>query len=136
MLLNPYLDYNGNCREAFEFYRACFGVEFDRFLTYGEGPDMPGATDEHQHLILHASLPLGSSTLMGSDVLEPVAVGNYFSVSLNVDSREEADDLHAKLSEGGFVEMPMEDQFWGSYFGRVTDRFGLKWMISYDAPEG
>ena len=87
-------------------------------------------------LILHMSLPIGSSVLMGSDTTgafgPPPEVGGNFSLSVTTDSMKQCDELFARLSEGGTVIMPMEKTFWGSYFGRFTDKFGINWMISFE----
>ena len=134
MSLNPYLSFDGNCREAFDFYRSVFGTEFRVLSTFAEAPDDMEVPDADKDKVMHASLPIGSSVLMGSDspAGPPVVVGNNFSISLATEDREESDKLIGKLSDGGAVTMPMQDTFWGSYFGTCTDRFGINWMISYD----
>ena len=136
MTLNTYLFFNGNCREAFEFYRSVFGGEFVTLQTFGDGPaDMQIPDGEREH-IMHASFPIGTSILMGSDVPStsghPVNTGNNFSISYLSGSREETDGLFAKLSEGGNVTMPLTDTFWGAYFGSCTDKFGINWQLNYD----
>lgn len=141
MNLNIYLHFNGNCREAFEFYRVAFGGEFDIVQTFADMPSdaaggMPIPEAERDN-IMHVSLPVGDSVLMGSDHPSffgpPPVAGNNFSATLDVGSRAEADALFAKLSEGGAVEMEMADMFWGSYFGSCRDKFGIGWQISCDA---
>ncbi len=132
--LNTYLTFDGNCREAFEFYRSVFGGEFDAIETFGDAPsDMPLPDDEKDR-IMHVSLSIGSSILMGSDRATefalPPAVGNNFSISISAETREQCDAFCAKLSEGGVVTMALSEQFWGSYFGTCTDRFGINWMVS------
>ncbi len=137
MTLNTYLAFGGNCREAFEFYRSVFGGEFSDVNTFGEGPEgLPLAEGQDDH-IMHVSLPVGDSVLMGSDATTsgpPLEVGNNFSISVDAPSREQADALYAALSEGGAATMPMEDQFWGAYFGMCTDRFGVNWMVVHGQP--
>ena len=137
MALNTYLTFDGNCREAFEFYRSVFGGEFAEFQTFGDGPpDMP-VSDEEKDRVLHVALPIGSSVLMGSDTWSigpPHAVGNNFSLSIEVESREQCDELCAKLSAGGSVTTPLQEMFWGAYFGQWTDRFGINWMVNYTLP--
>ena len=134
MSLNPYLTFDGNCHEAFDFYRSVFGTEFRVLSTFAEAPDDMEVPDADKDKVMHASLPIGSSVLMGSDspAGPPVVVGNNFSISLATEDREESDKLIGKLSDGGAVTMPMQDTFWGSYFGTCTDRFGINWMISCD----
>ena len=136
MTLNTYLFFNGNCREAFEFYRSVFGGEFVTLQTFGDGPaDMQIPDGEHAR-IMHVSYPIGTSILMGSDVPStsghPVNTGNNFSISYLSSGREETDGLFAKLSEGGNVTMPLTDTFWGAYFGSCTDKFGINWQLNYD----
>ena len=137
MSLSTYLTFDGNCREAFEFYRSVFGGEFTEFQTFGDGPpDMPVA-EEEKNRVMHVALPIGSSILMGSDTSSfapPHAAGNNFSLSIDVESRERCDELCAKLSAGGSVIMPLQEMFWGAYFGQWTDRFGINWMVSYALP--
>lgn len=139
--VNVYLTFNGNCRQAFDFYKSVFGGEFPYVGTFGEMPpteskEMP---DEDKDKIMHISLPISRETiLMGSDTGGEWAAnhkeGNNFSISINADSREEADKLFNGLSEGGNVTMPMADTFWGAYFGMFTDKFGINWMVNYDDP--
>ncbi|MCE2460186.1 MAG: VOC family protein [Pseudomonadales bacterium] len=135
MSLSTYLTFDGNCREAFDFYRSVFGTEFTVLSTFAEGPDDMEVPDADKHKVMHVTLPIGSSVLMGSDNSPsgpPVVVGNNFSISLAAQGREESDDLIGKLSDGGAVTMPMQETFWGSYFGMCTDRFGVNWMVSCD----
>ena len=137
MALNTYLTFDGNCREAFEFYRSVFGGEFAEFQTFADGPaDMP-VSDEEKGRVMHVAVPIGSSILMGSDSSSfgpPLTVGNNFSLSIDAESREQCDELFAKLSAGGAVVMPLQDMFWGAYFGQCTDRFGVNWMVSHTPP--
>ena len=140
MALNTYLTFDGNCREAFEFYRSVFGGEFSVIQTFADGPpDMP-LPDEMRDQVMHVSLPVGASVLMGSDRGAgggpPLVVGNNFSISIVGQSREHCDEVFAKLSAGGKVTMPLQDMFWGSYYGMCTDRFGINWMINYELPRG
>ena len=135
-MLNPYLTFAGNCREAFEFYRSVFGGEFEVIQTFADGPPDMGVPDEAKDLVMHVSLPVGPSMLMGSDAgpgNPPVNAGSNFQISINPESREAADALFAKLSDGGNVGMPMAEMFWGSYFGTCEDRFGIGWMINFNA---
>jgi len=134
--VNPYLIFNGNCEEAFNFYKSVFGGEF----TYmGRFKDMPGekpVSDSEKDLVIHVSLPLDKdSVLMGSDTTESagkVNFGNNIKLSLNTSGKEEADKLFNALSAGGKIIMPMGDTFWGAYFGMCTDKFDINWMINFD----
>jgi PhnB protein len=139
--VNPYLNFGGNCEEAFEFYRSIFGGEF---LTVMRFKDVPAEELDESHQlpesegekIMHIALPIGKGTvLMGSDTPESmgaVTSGTNFSLSISTDSEAEATGLFNGLSAGGQVTMPLDKTFWGAYFGMVTDRFGVHWMISYD----
>ncbi len=134
MTLNTYLTFDGNCREAFEFYQSVFGGEFVTIQTFGDAPHDIGIPEDESGRIMHVSLPIGSSVLMGSDTSAqfgpPHVVGNNFSISYAPESKEQADELFAKISEGGAVTMPLEDAFWGSYFGSCTDKFGINWQFN------
>ncbi|MCJ8155050.1 VOC family protein [Chryseobacterium sp. SSA4.19] len=139
--VNVYLTFNGNCREAFEFYRSVFGTEFPYIGTFGEMPPMEGheLSEEDKNKVMHVTLPISKETmLLGSDTtgesLSGHQQGNNFSISINAESKEEADILFNGLSAGGKVTMPMEDTFWGAYFGMFTDKFGINWMVNYDDP--
>ncbi len=138
MKLDTYLKFNGNCREAFEFYRQSFGGEFAAIQTFGDAPDDVVVGAEHRDLLMHVSLPVGTSVLMGSDSIEgfgpPTVFGSNFSITVHAQSKEEADDIFAKLAAGGSVEMPMQEMFWGAYFGALTDQFGVAWQIHHDLP--
>ena len=137
MSLNVYLHFNGTCKEAFEFYRSIFGGDFDMISTFGEAPPDFTVPEDERENIMHVSYQMGNMTLMGSDTPStfgpPTAMGNNFSLSYMTGSREETDEVFAKLSEGGNVTMPLGDMFWGSYFGSCTDKFGVNWMLNYDA---
>lgn len=139
--VSVYLNYDGNCEEAFNFYKSVLGGEFPMIGRFGDIPaqeGMPPLKEEHKNRVMHVSLPVSKETvLMGSDIMPGVhqlIQGNNFSVSLNVESREEADHIFKGLSEGGKVIMPLQDTFWGAYFGMWTDKFGINWMVNYDDP--
>lgn len=140
--LNCYLNFNGNTEEAFNFYKSVFGGEFSYFSRFSEVPadvsaEAPVGKGEGD-LVMHVSLPIGGgSELMGSDrpsSFGPGTAGDLFSVSIQADSKEEAARLFNGLAAGGNIIMPIEDAFWGAYFGMLTDRFGVQWMINYEYP--
>ncbi len=139
MTLSIYLNFGGNCREVFEFYRSVFGGEFEILQTFGDGPGDMDVPEDELDDIMHVSFRIGSSVLMGSDMPSgfgpPVQMGNNFSISYTTESKEQTDDLFAKISEGGTVSMPPADMFWGSYFGSCTDKFGVNWQFNYDPPQ-
>jgi PhnB protein len=139
--VNVYLTFNGNCKEAFDFYKSVFGGDYPYVGTFGEMPPQEGMTmpEEDKNRIMHISLPISKETvLMGSDTggewASGYQQGNNFSVSINADSKEEADKLFNGLSAGGRITMPMNHTFWGAYFGMFTDKFGISWMVNYDDP--
>ncbi len=140
MRIHTYLTFKGNCREAFEFYRSCFGGAYQSFNTFAEGPADMNISEEQKDLIMHVSLPIGASVLMGSDSADgfgpPTVIGNNFSLSIQPGSRAEADDIFGKLSDGGSVTMPIQRTFWGAYFGALTDRFSVNWQVNYDLSSG
>lgn len=133
MTLNPYLTFNNDCREAFEFYRSVFGGEFMTISTFREAPEDLGVAEEDLDRIMHVSLPIGSGVLMGSDTCSsfgpPRVAGNNFSLCFETGEKSHADAIFAKLSNGGKVMMPMGEVFWGSYYGKCTDKFGITWDI-------
>lgn len=137
--VNTYLTFDGNCREAFEFYRAVFGGDFLELQTFADGPSGRELPEADGHRVMHVALPIGSAVLMGSDraagMAPPFAAGNNFSLSIQAESREQCDDLCARLSDGGRITMPLGEQFWGAYFGMWTDRFGIHWMVNYTLPQ-
>jgi PhnB protein len=139
MKLNPYLNFAGNTEEAFEFYKSIFGGEFSSVVRFKDFP-MEGVTipKEDENGIMHISLPIGDNILMATDALESMGQqlvqGNNNYVMVNPDSREEADRIFNALSEGADIEMPIADQPWGDYYGSLTDKFGLKWMVDYGVP--
>lgn len=142
--VNVYLTFSGNCEEAFNFYKNAFGREFQSINRFGEMPPsegMPPVPEDQKNKIMHVSLPISKETaLMGSDSSEAfgqaTTVGNNFSISINTDSREEADRLFKVLSDGGQVTMPLQDTFWGSYWGMFTDRFGIGWQVNVHLGKG
>jgi PhnB protein len=141
MTLNTYLFFDGDCGDAFDFYRRVFGGGFTARMTYAEGPAEAKVDESERGKIMHVSLPVGSSVLMGSDVAkghgEAPRPSNAFAISYSAASREDADAKFAALQEGGgSASMPMADTFWGAYFGMLKDRFGVHWMVSHDRTAG
>lgn len=135
---NTYLNFNGNCEEAFLFYKSVFGGEFTFIGKFNEMPPQSGSTmsEEDGNKIMHVSLPIGTSILMGSDTggewAPSFVQGNNFSISIGADSKSEADRLFDGLSAGGQATMPMNQTFWGDYFGMFVDKFGINWMVSFN----
>ncbi|HYQ57779.1 MAG TPA: VOC family protein [Draconibacterium sp.] len=142
--VNVYLTFKGNCREAFEFYKQVFNGNFSDVNTFAEMPPqegMPPFSDEMKNQIMHICLPISNETmLMGSDAggewapdLKP---GNNFSISVNTDSKEEALRIFNGLSKEGQITMPLNETFWGAYFGMLTDQFEINWMVSCELNSG
>ncbi len=136
MKVNVYLNFAGNTEEAFNFYKSVFGGEFTLVQKYKDTPQVSNISESDAEKLMHISLPIGDSTLMGTDALESmgqkVTAGNNFSISITPTSKEEADVVFNRLSEGGTITMPIADAFWGAYFGMTTDKFGIQWMINLD----
>ena len=139
-LINPHINFNGNCEEAFNFYRSVFGGEFARIVRFSEMPGLEHTSaGAEADKIMHIALPIGGNTLMGNDV--PESMGrvdereNRSKISVSAASREEADRLYGGLSAGGEVEMPIDDSPWGSYFAMFRDKYGIEWMVEHDPRE-
>lgn len=135
MQLSPYLNFNGQCEEAFKFYEKCFGGKINMMMTYGDSPiagEMPA--DAHKG-IMHASMTVGDSVLMASDSM----IGRYEKpqglwVSIALKDAAGGKRIFDELAEGGTVQVPFEETFWAAGFGMVTDRFGTPWMINCERP--
>jgi uncharacterized glyoxalase superfamily protein PhnB len=137
----PYLSFAGKTEEAFNFYKSVFGGEFKAIVRFKDMP-MAGAniSKADENKIMHIALPLGKEDMiMASDVLEgfghKLIQGNNTAISIFPDSKEEADRLFKGLSAGGMVEMPLINQMWGDYYGGLTDKFGIRWMVDYIYPK-
>ena len=136
--INPHINFNGNAEEAFNFYKSVFGGEFAKIIRLKDlaSPEFPVA-EKDANKIMHIALPIGKNMLMANDV--PESMGrvneneNRSKISITAESREEADKLFKGLSAGGTIEFPMGDSPWGSYFGMFRDKFGIEWMVDFDA---
>lgn len=137
--LNPYLNFNGNCEEALNFYKSVFGGEFATIMRFKDVPSEHPIPEGENEKITHIALPIGKTAiLMASDVpssMEPVSIGNNVTISINTDSEEEAKKIFEGLSSDGKIMMKLEKAFWGDLFGMFTDKFGINWMVSYHYPE-
>jgi PhnB protein len=129
--VNPYLSFNGQCEAAFKFYEKCFGVSGLSFHKYAGSPMARQVPAEWQDKVMHATLLLGNTAIMGAD-----APPNYFrepqgfSVSLSIDLPEDSDRVFAALAEGGKIMMPIAKTFWTARFGMLIDKFGIPWMVN------
>lgn len=134
MQLHTYLNYGGNCEEAFKFYEQHLGGKITFLMRHGEQPDGPQAP-EWAHAVLHARMSLGGTELLGADIppdrFQPIRSAY---LSLTLDSDEEADRVFALLSDGGQTFMPMQDTFFASRFAMLRDRFGTSWMLLHPKP--
>jgi PhnB protein len=137
--INPYIHFNGNAEEAFTFYKSVFGGEFANVSRFKEfsNPEHP-VSEKEADKIMHIALPIGkNSLLMGSDTPEFMGKHNEnetrSKIAITAESKEEADRLFNGLSAGGKVEMPIGDSPWGSYFAMFRDKYGIEWMIDFDA---
>ena len=134
--LNPYLNFMGNTEEAFNFYKSVFGGDFPMVMRFKDTPEAAKVPPNEQDKIMHIALPIGKNVLMGTDTLESMGrkltTGNSFSLSISAKSKEEANQIFNGLAAGGQVMMPLENTFWGAYFGMLTDKFGVQWMVNHD----
>ncbi|MBC8051642.1 MAG: VOC family protein [Sphingobacteriaceae bacterium] len=136
-LINPYVNFNGNAEEAFNFYKSVFGGEFAMVVRFKDMPNAEFPVAENEaNKIMHIALPIGQNVLMGNDV--PEFMGrvneneNRSKISISAESREEADRLFSGLTAGGTIEVPMADSPWGSYFGMFRDKYGIEWIVDFD----
>jgi len=132
MQINAYLNFNGTCREAFDFYARCLGGTIEALHTFGE---MPGdqVPAEFGERIMHTHMSVGNQMLMGSDTFPggPPDEGHKgFSVSIQAETPEEAERVFAALSEGGNVTMPIQQTFFAARFGMLVDKYNIPWMIN------
>ena len=135
--INPYINFNGNTEEAFNFYKSVFGGEFERIIRF---KDMPNAeipiSENEANKIMHIALPIGKNVLMGSDV--PEFMGkvneneNRSKIAVSAESKEAADKIFNGLSAGGNIEVPITDSPWGSYFGMFRDKYGIEWTVDFE----
>jgi PhnB protein len=133
MKIYTYLNYGGNCRQAFEFYAQHLGGKITMLTTHGEVPDPSKVPPEWKNAVLHARIDIGDTTILGADIppdrFQPMRSAY---LSLMVDSVDEADRLYALLSEGGQIFMKMEETFFARRFAMLRDRFGTSWMLLHE----
>lgn len=130
--LNPYLNFNNNCREAMNFYRDCLGGELT-LQTVGESPAMAAQMPpQFRDSILHSCLKSGEMTIMASDMnREKPVEGNTLHLCVNCSSEDELNSFFSKLSDGGKVTEPISDMPWGAKYGSLTDKFGKNWLFNF-----
>jgi PhnB protein len=135
--LHTYLNYGGNCEEAFKFYERHLGGKLTMLMRHGEQPDAHEVLPEWRHAVLHAQMTLGGTQLLGADIppdrFQPIRSAY---LSLTLDSDQEADRVFALLSDGGQIFMPMQKTFFASRFAMLRDKFGTTWMLLHPKPQG
>jgi PhnB protein len=141
MKIHPYLNFGNRTEEAMRFYEKALGGKLTEIHRFGSMPQQDGfeLTPEQKTLVMHVGLELpDGQMIMASDMIAgmgPKRVeGNNISISVHPGSKQEADRIFAALAQGGTITMPIANQFWGDYFGSLTDRFGINWMVNYSDP--
>lgn len=135
--INPYINFNSNAEEAFNFYKSVFGGEFASVVRFKDlaGPEFP-VSEEDADKIMRIVLPIGGNVLIANDV--PHALGrvneneNRSKIAVSAENREEAEKIFTGLSADGDVEMPMDQSPWGTYFAMFRDKFGIEWTVEFD----
>jgi PhnB protein len=139
MSVDVYVNFNGNTREAVEFYAQVFGTEKPNIMTFGETPPDPNfpLPEEAKNLIMHTRLNIDGSNVMFSDVFPgmPYAVGNNISLSIVNKNKDEIKAWFNNLKEGGTVTMDLQETFWSKCYGQLTDKFGIAWQFNLDSGE-
>tara|TARA_R110000796_G_scaffold35017_2_gene90046 strand:- start:23218 stop:23661 length:444 start_codon:yes stop_codon:yes gene_type:complete len=137
--INPYIHFNGNAEEAFEFYKSVFGGEFAMIIRFKDIPSDPNypIAESEANKIMHIALPIGKNdVLMASDTPESMGKHNEnetrSKISISSETKEEANKLFNGLSKDGKIEVPISDSPWGSYFGMFRDKYGIEWMVDFD----
>ena len=132
MQLNPYLGFNGQCEAAFKFYQQCFGGNIQT-MTWGDSPMADQVPSEWRDKIIHATLIVGETTLLGADAPpDSYEEPKGFSVAIQINEPAEAERIFHALAENGTVTMPLQQTFWAAAFGMLVDRFGIPWMVNCD----
>ena len=132
MKLDFYINYKGNCKEAFRFYEQHLGGRITLMSTFRDMPDAVNIPEERKDDILHARLEIGGAVLMGADIPQAEAMRSAY-LSLRVDTVEETERIYALLSEGGEIFMKMEQTFFASRFAMLRDKFGTSWMLLHES---
>ena len=136
MPIDVYLNFNGNCREAVEFYGQVFESE-PTIMTFGDAPPNPefSLPEEAKNLVMHAQLAIQGSTVMFSDTFpgQPFVLGNNISLTIVSKDMDEIKSKFNKLKDGGKVRMELQETFWSKCYGMLTDKFGIQWQLSHDS---
>ena len=135
MTVNVYLTFNGNCREAVDFYAQVFGTEKPQIMTFGESPSDPNypLPEDAKDLVMHTRLTISESVVMFSDTFPgtPFATGNNISLAIVSGNVDDLTSYFNQLKEGGTVNMEFQETFWSKCYGMVTDKYGIQWQLSY-----
>jgi len=135
MHVNPYLTFNGNCKEAFEFYEKAFGTKITFLMKNGDSPMADQGPAGWNDKVLHVAIKIGETMVFGSDTLPAhYRTPAGMSVSVDVKTVPEAEQIFAALSEDALITMPLQEVFWAQRFGMLTDRFGTPWMLNCEMP--
>ncbi|MBS4190818.1 glyoxalase/bleomycin resistance/extradiol dioxygenase family protein [Bacillus sp. FJAT-49705] len=139
MAINVYLNFNGNCREAAEFYAEVFGTEKPQFMTFGESPQDPNypLPEEAKDLIMHTRLNIDGSNVMFSDTFPgmPFVEGNNITLAIVNKDLDGLKSTFEKLKVGGTVAMELQETFWSKCYGQLTDKFGVNWQFNFESEE-
>jgi PhnB protein len=138
MQINAYLNFDGQCEEAFEFYAKLFGGKIEAIFRYAGTPMEGHVPPEYGNKVMHATLSVEDNQIMGSDApphMSDPAPAKRFCMSIGLKDEEHAKRIFDGLAEGGSVQMPLQQTFWSAQFGMLTDRFGIPWMINCEAPK-
>src|SRR5258705_9901358 len=133
MKMLTYVNFPGNCTEAFRFYEKHLGGKIGMMMTHGQAPDQSNIKPEWNDAVLHARLSIGDTELMGADIPKAQPMRSAY-LSLNVESDAEAERIFSALADRGEVFMPMQETFFATRFGQLRDRFGINWMIIHERP--
>ena len=137
MSVDAYLNFNGNCRQAVEFYAEVFGTEQPHIMTFGETPPNPEfpLPEEAKDLVMHTRLNISGSNIMFSDTFPgmPFVEGNNISLAYVSHDLDEIKSIFNKLSEGGKVGLELQETFWSKIYGQLTDKFGIQWQFNFES---
>lgn len=139
MAVDVYLVFDGNCREAVEFYAKVFKTETPKIMTFGDSPQSPEyqLPEEAKNLVMHSRLNIDGSNVMFSDNFpgQPLVLGDNVTLALISKNMEDLKSWYEQLKDGGKVEMELQETFWSKLYGQVTDKFGIHWQLNYDNGE-
>lgn len=139
MAIEAYINFNGNCRQAVEFYSNIFEIKEPKIMSFGDIPPNPEFVlpEEAKNLVMHAQLNITGSNVMFSDTFpgSPFIVGNNITLVIGSKNMDEIKSLFNKLKEGGTVDMELQETFWTKCYGSLTDKFGIGWQFSFDNGE-